>query len=238
MEIVKDLGLKKVGTRNRHFVLGRCTKCNLEEEMRIDSKLIENPLCRTCRGFKKVTKGKTTTTSEFIKKAEIMHKGTYIYNDSSYERANKKLNVTCKYHGNFAITPNNHLQGKGCPECASIKRGWNRSLYKNAPAALYLVKVNKCVYKIGITKIGVEARYCKDIKDGNIVEILQEHWFINGEDAYDIEKLLLLHTKEHKYMGKNILTHGGNTELRTINCSQLMCNTVKEFHENNRPTVS
>ena len=37
----------------------------------------------------------------------------------------KKLLVTCISHGDFEISPNNHLRGKGCPKCAYFKNSLN-----------------------------------------------------------------------------------------------------------------
>lgn len=54
---------------------------------------------------------------EFIVKANTIHENIYDYSSTQYEDAVTKVNVTCKTHGIFSISPNNHLRGKGCPAC-------------------------------------------------------------------------------------------------------------------------
>lgn len=54
---------------------------------------------------------------EFIDKSNQVHQNKYTYSRAEYTTAAIKLTVTCAKHGDFKISPNNHLRGKGCPEC-------------------------------------------------------------------------------------------------------------------------
>jgi Zn finger protein HypA/HybF involved in hydrogenase expression len=63
---------------------------------------------------------KKEASEKFISKANLVHNNTYIYNNSIYVTAVIKLNVTCKLHGDFEISPNNHLRGRGCPKCGIL----------------------------------------------------------------------------------------------------------------------
>lgn len=69
--------------------------------------------------------GKKKTTEEFIKECEDKN---IIYNLSRavYKTAKEKICAICHKHGEFWITPDNLLQGKGCPECAKEKNSINR----------------------------------------------------------------------------------------------------------------
>ena len=60
---------------------------------------------------------KRKTTEQFIKEANVVHKGKYTYENVVYVRNNVKVDITCPIHGNFPQTPANHLSGHGCPEC-------------------------------------------------------------------------------------------------------------------------
>ena len=60
---------------------------------------------------------------EFISKANIIHQNIYDYSYTIYKNAITKIIVICKKHGEFSISPNNHLQGKGCPECGKKSAG-------------------------------------------------------------------------------------------------------------------
>lgn len=62
---------------------------------------------------------KETCKREFTSKANNIHKNIYDYSKSAYENAVTKIIVVCKTHGEFRISPNNHLCGQGCPMCGS-----------------------------------------------------------------------------------------------------------------------
>lgn len=58
------------------------------------------------------------TTEEFIAQATRLFGDTYSYKESLYEGAHKKLKIFCKIHGEFQMTPANHLLHlNGCPKC-------------------------------------------------------------------------------------------------------------------------
>ena len=58
------------------------------------------------------------TVDEFIDKANILHNFKYSYEKSIYTNYNSKLIVTCPTHGDFEVTPNNHIGGLvGCKFC-------------------------------------------------------------------------------------------------------------------------
>jgi len=64
-----------------------------------------------------------SSTEEFIKKAKKVHGDKYEYNKVNYVQARKPIIITCPEHGDFPISPDNHLRKKGCPDCAKINRG-------------------------------------------------------------------------------------------------------------------
>ena len=67
---------------------------------------------------------------EFMSKANNIHENIYDYSKTVYQDAVSKVIVICKTHGEFSISPNNHLRGRGCPTCGSsnqhsgISIGW------------------------------------------------------------------------------------------------------------------
>lgn len=56
---------------------------------------------------------------DFIKKARLVHGDKYDYSKTLYIKANLKLTITCRSHGDFIQKANNHLTGNGCPTCAN-----------------------------------------------------------------------------------------------------------------------
>ena len=59
----------------------------------------------------------------FIKAAQKVHQGLYTYPGADYKGAHALLKITCMLHGDFLSNPTNHMQGKGCPQCGSIRGG-------------------------------------------------------------------------------------------------------------------
>lgn len=72
--------------------------------------------CNKCNKVKK-----TITTDEFMEKANKIHKNFYDYKNTIYLNALIKVEIVCPLHGAFKQTPNNHLQGSGCPICKETK---------------------------------------------------------------------------------------------------------------------
>lgn len=55
----------------------------------------------------------------FTKRALALHNNKYDYSAVEYIRNNVKVNIRCPLHGIFTQTPYDHLNGCGCPTCAS-----------------------------------------------------------------------------------------------------------------------
>lgn len=78
------------------------------------------PICRYIKAAK--NNPNLSNTEEFIEKANKRHNNFYDYSKVKYVNAKTKVCVICCKHGEFYVTPNNHLKGKGCPECGKIKK--------------------------------------------------------------------------------------------------------------------
>ena len=66
---------------------------------------------------------KKLSTTEFITRATIIHKGKYNYDLVSYINALIPIKIICSMHGIFEQGPSRHLQGHGCKECYDARRG-------------------------------------------------------------------------------------------------------------------
>lgn len=55
---------------------------------------------------------------DFIARAKEVHGDKYSYEKVHYVNAMTKVIITCPKHGDFEMTPANHLNGQGCPKCA------------------------------------------------------------------------------------------------------------------------
>jgi hypothetical protein len=71
---------------------------------------------------------KRYTQIEFIDKCNSIHKNnSYSYEKTLYINNDIKIVVTCKEHGDFYITPKNHLKGQKCKKCAYLYRDNRKS---------------------------------------------------------------------------------------------------------------
>lgn len=58
------------------------------------------------------------TQEEFISKCKEKHGDKYDYSKVSYVNISTKINIICKYHGEFIQIAKNHKDGQGCPTCS------------------------------------------------------------------------------------------------------------------------
>lgn len=97
----------------RENILIHCQKHGVFEQSP-DSHLQGNG-CSICSGKKK------HDNDSFINQAREVHGDKYIYSLVKYSGAKKHVSICCHEHGEFKITPTNHLSGNGCPNCSGKK---------------------------------------------------------------------------------------------------------------------
>lgn len=97
-----------------------CIMCQEHGEFwQTPNKHLSGQGCPECG--KKINK-KCLTTEEFIKRAKEIHGDRYDYSKVEYKKSIEKVCIICPEHGEFWITPHNHLEGKKCKYCAIIDR--------------------------------------------------------------------------------------------------------------------
>ena len=77
--------------------------------------------CREC-GYDKLSNKFSDNTESFISKAISVHGDKYDYSKVEYKNTGTKVILICKEHGEFLQTPNEHLVGSGCIDCAGIRK--------------------------------------------------------------------------------------------------------------------
>jgi hypothetical protein len=88
---------------------------------------------------------------EFLLKANLVHGVNYTYNKFTYTSAKTKGIITCITHGDFLQSPNNHLRGKKCPQCALIqRRGVRRNTLEVFSAKAAKIHNNLYTYDEGV----------------------------------------------------------------------------------------
>lgn len=83
------------------------------------SLLLQGQGCPKCSYELKSIKNRDSIET-FLQKA-IQINNEYDYSKVQYINQHTKVIVTCVKHGDFEITPNNLLNGKGCPKCNQSK---------------------------------------------------------------------------------------------------------------------
>ena len=77
------------------------------------------PICGDLEGREK----SKLTIDEFIERSKVPHGNFYGYEKVEYEKTEIEVIIVCPVHGDFPQTPNNHIQGKGCPKCTNKREG-------------------------------------------------------------------------------------------------------------------
>ena len=73
----------------------------------------------------------SSKTENFIQRVNQIHNYKFRYSKTKYVHVKQNIIITCVMHGDFLQTPNNHINGQGCPRCAMIVRKSKLQLSKN-----------------------------------------------------------------------------------------------------------
>lgn len=138
----------------------------------------------------------------------------YLYEEET-GKDNEYFNVTCKLHGKFSITPSNHKQGHGCPDCYKENKTGNFRIsdwIQNAKESssfdsfkVYIlfcfdVETKECFIKIGKTFKKVSDRFRSKSYLPYQYILLKEYIFDDGLVCSQFESELLLKFNKFKYL--------------------------------------
>lgn len=122
----------------------------------------------------KLSYGKSLNKNKlFESKSNLVHGDKYLYGNVNYISARSKVSITCPTHGVFKQTPNNHLNGNGCPKCSIENKqqtsrhsfshiSWTSHENEFSNPLLYVIRVyndTESFVKIGITLKTIKARF-------------------------------------------------------------------------------
>lgn len=98
------------------------------------------------------------TNEEFLKKAQSVHKGKFIYEKTNVDKRDEKgrVIITCHIHGDFLQQVNSHLQGQGCPLCSHRSKKYTVDEIKNKITEKYGDKYDVSLikeYKSNVQKL-------------------------------------------------------------------------------------
>lgn len=144
------------------------------------------------------------THEGFLKRAKAAHGDTYTFSNVVYSYNYVPVQVTCKVHGDFPISPSNLFLGKGCPKCSVY--GYNIE----KPGSIYVLYCDN-ITKIGITNRDIGVRLAEINKSsGKDFKVYYSQSFDDGAVAISIEwSLKLLFDTEYS---KPVSKFSGSTE--------------------------
>lgn len=138
-------------------------------------------------------KDSITKTSEFIKRANVIHDGKYKYDLTLIRNGLRdKVTINCPIHGTFAQKAGDHLNGNGCQKCANfstsiMEQEWLRSLNVREEYWQSWIKLKN-------KRIKVDAH---DPKTNTIYEFFGDFWHGNP-DKYPPDDI---NPRNKKYYG-------------------------------------
>lgn len=187
------------------------------------------PVCRYVKSSSAIRKNINNVIDGF----KQVHGSKYDYSKVVYKNNKTKVRIICPEHGEFWQTPDNHMNGKGCPHCAQSKleantkdflaengiefieqKGFDWLRYRN-PMKLdfYLPEYNVAIECQGIQHFealkhfggndGLEYNTAKDIKKANLCS------------ENNIRLLYYSNEKHDNYLGKKVY-HSLNKLLEEI----------------------
>lgn len=102
--------------------------------------------CRLC-GINQAKLKTSSSTTDFISKAIVLHNNKFDYSLVKYCSAHEKVDIICPVHGHFKQAASNHLKGHGCPNCT-----YNNGNIENFINKANLIHNNKYIYDKAIYK--------------------------------------------------------------------------------------
>ena len=70
---------------------------------------------------------KKTTQEEFVQRAKLVHNNRFDYSKAIYAGVHVKVLITCSVHGDFLQKANDHLAGRGCSKCSTLRAAKDRT---------------------------------------------------------------------------------------------------------------
>jgi len=85
--------------------------------------------CKLCGIKRRQVSDNLKYAGIFCDSANAVHGDLYDYSKVEYTTAKEKVIVICKDHGEFRVSPDNHItKGAGCPVCGRFKQNISRSM--------------------------------------------------------------------------------------------------------------
>jgi hypothetical protein len=181
--------------------------------------------------------------NEFEIKSNNAHNNFYDYTQTNYIDAKTNVIIICKEHGEFSMTPNNHLRGRGCPKCFNH---YSKSsiLWLDFLSKYYNINIqhaeNDGEYLIPKTKYKADG-FCKE--NNTIYEFHGDYWHGNpniykDDDINTITKCTykelydntLIRENKIKDLGYNLVVIWENDWKKINKCVKILQQKFRKYN--------
>lgn len=97
----------------------------------------------------------------FINKCLNKYGNKFDYSNVEYVKSSIKINIRCKAHGIFSMTPNNHLRGQECPICWKESKKMTHEQFLKLSTKTNKDIIIKSIYTNNETKMNFECVKCQ-----------------------------------------------------------------------------
>lgn len=158
----------------------------------------------------------------FISKSNKVHFNKYDYSRFRYENYKTKSVIICPKHGAFTQSPDNHLKGKGCPECARQARVKGIKEFVRQAKMIHGDKYDYslAVYKNADTKVKIACKI-----HGIFMQRPSNHLLLSqgcpkcaGNEAKDTEQFKkdAIEIHGYRYDYRNSIYRSNNRKLKIV----------------------
>lgn len=215
-------------------VVVKCVKHGTIEERPYNT-LLKSIGCSVCL-FEHKRKTRTYDNEKFVSLAKDVHGDRYDYSISKYVSSDKRLDVICREHGVFSISPNAHLSGRGCSYCSVNYNGWSREPFikyvnekHSGVCRLYILhcydKNGEVFLKVGRTCRTLSKRFSSNKEMPYSFDVIY-NTESSAEDVFDTERKIKKLFFDYKYSPK--IDFGGKTECFKVEALENILTYVGE----------
>jgi len=189
--------------------------------------------CRKCGNERRIKK-RRKSRGKFIQEAKEIHGNRFIYDKVVYVNKDTPVIIICRIHGEFTMTPGNHLTHKKCcNKCSYIRSG--RTKIKNILKERFKDLIQPEEYKL-IPLDNNNNSFCKVSNED--FETLSRHVWSKGKNGYASNHALGL---MHRYLlkpGDNMFVDHINRDTLDNRRSNLRECSVAENSYNSRAQIN
>jgi len=150
---------------------------------------------------------KKSNTEEFVSKAKVIFGDSLDYSKVAYKGNTVKVTIICPKHGDFLISPTNHLSGKSCRKCAFENlANLRRSTTERFVASSKIqhggdsFDYSQVIYKSAHSKVKIRCNTCHTVFEQ------KPNNHLNGQGCIKCAGVGKSNTEE--FIGKSITEHG------------------------------